>query len=497
MNYPIWEPAIANSTLIAVVAILHVFVSHFAIGGGLYLVVMETWARRRNDVAHLAYIQRHSKFFVLTTLVFGAVTGVGIWITIGLIHPTGTKWLINNFVWGWATEWVFFFVEIAAALLYLYGWRRLTARAHMTIGWIYFVAAWLSLVIINGILTFMLTPGQWLTTGNFWDGFLNPGYFPALVFRTFICVVLAGLYAALTGAREKDLALKVRMMRVNGLMVLVALLLAIPSGLWYYHTLPTPLATTVAVERVPALAFQIMLFSGALLFFLTLLGTVLFPRRAGYVSAAILLLCALMSMGGFEWAREAIRKPFIIRDFLYSNGLLAADAATLPAQEPLAVTYSTGDRGHDLYLKACRSCHTISGYHALAPRMAGRSVENIAALIPRLQFYREQMPPFPGNKDDIAILAKYLHSIADPDPLVAISNLADPQKEEIVFARHCGGCHTMNGFRPLQASFAGISASDADGTITSLSEMTDQMPPFIGTPDEKRLLIQYLTGGSK
>lgn len=496
MNYPIWEPAIANSTLIAVVGILHVFVSHFAIGGGLYLVVMETLARRRNDIAHLAYIQRHSRFFVLTTLVFGAVTGVGIWVTIGLIHPIGTKWLINNFVWGWATEWVFFFIEITAAMLYLYGWRRLTARAHLAIGWIYFAAAWLSLVVINCILTFMLTPGRWLTTGNFWDGFLNPGYIPALIFRTFICIVLAGLFAALTGAREKDIALKVRMLRANGFMVLIALLLAMPSGWWYFRTLPGTLATTVMIERVPLLAFQVMLFSAGLLFFLTLLGTVLFPRRAGYVSAAILLLCALMSMGGFEWAREAIRKPFIIRDFLYSNGLLAVEAANLPAQNPLPVTFSTGDRGRDLYLKGCRSCHTISGYHGLAPHMAGRSEENIAALIPRLQFFREQMPPFPGNQDDVAALAKHLKSIAGSDPLAA-PDLTDQQKAEIVFARHCAGCHTMNGFRPLGASFSGTSASDAADVISNLSDLTEQMPPFIGTDEEKRLLIEYLTGGSK
>ena len=35
----------------------------------------------------------------------------------------------------------------------------MTARDHLIVGWIYFVAAWLSLVVINGIITFMLTPG--------------------------------------------------------------------------------------------------------------------------------------------------------------------------------------------------------------------------------------------------------------------------------------------------------------------------------------------------
>ncbi|HSM13875.1 MAG TPA: cytochrome ubiquinol oxidase subunit I, partial [Thermoanaerobaculia bacterium] len=129
----------------AAIAVVHVFISHFAIGGGLYLVVTEHWARRRNDAAALAYLERLSRFFVLTTLVAGALTGVGIWFVIGLLNPAATELLIHHFVWGWAIEWTFFAVEILAAILYYYGWRRMGARAHLALGWIYFVAAWLSL----------------------------------------------------------------------------------------------------------------------------------------------------------------------------------------------------------------------------------------------------------------------------------------------------------------------------------------------------------------
>src|ERR1019366_9052198 len=112
-----------------------------------------------------------SRFFVLVTLVAGTLTGVGIWFIIGLLNPAATEALIHNYVWGWATEWTFFVVEITAALIYYYGWKTMAPAAHATVGWIYFIFAWLSLVIINGIITFMLTPGRWLVTGDFWDGF--------------------------------------------------------------------------------------------------------------------------------------------------------------------------------------------------------------------------------------------------------------------------------------------------------------------------------------
>ena len=159
MNYPVWDIP-ASGLLIAVIAILHVFVSHFAVGGGLFLVLVERKARRDGDDALLGYARQHSRFFILLTLVFGAITGVGIWFTIGLVHPPATSSLINTFVWGWAIEWTFFVTEIAAAMVYYYGWDRLSARRHMAVGWIYLAAAWLSLVVINGILTYMLTPGR-------------------------------------------------------------------------------------------------------------------------------------------------------------------------------------------------------------------------------------------------------------------------------------------------------------------------------------------------
>ena len=37
----------------------------------------------------------------------------------------------------------------------------------------------------------MLTPGTWLETGAFWDGFFNPTYWPSLVLRTGICILMA------------------------------------------------------------------------------------------------------------------------------------------------------------------------------------------------------------------------------------------------------------------------------------------------------------------
>ncbi len=76
MNYPVWEVVFGAGFLIALLAILHVFVSHFAVGGGLFLVLTERRARRNHDQALLGWLKAHTKFFVLVTVVFGAISGV-------------------------------------------------------------------------------------------------------------------------------------------------------------------------------------------------------------------------------------------------------------------------------------------------------------------------------------------------------------------------------------------------------------------------------------
>lgn len=81
MNYPVWEVGFGAALLLALVSILHAFVSHFAVGGGLFLVVTEHRARRRGGSGVLGRLRAHTKFCVLVTVVYGAISGVG-----GLVH---------------------------------------------------------------------------------------------------------------------------------------------------------------------------------------------------------------------------------------------------------------------------------------------------------------------------------------------------------------------------------------------------------------------------
>lgn len=485
MNYPFWDVPFGYGVLMAVIAVLHVFVSHFAIGGGLFLVVTEHRAVRAGDTATLAFLQRLSRFFVLASLVFGALTGVGIWFIIGLLNPTATEALIHNFVWGWAIEWTFFVIEIAAAIFYYYGWKRLAPREHLIIGWIYFVAAWLSLVIINGIITFMLTPGTWLQTGNFWDGFFNPTYWPSLVMRTGICVMLAGLYALLVASRTENGDFKARTVRYAVRWGLVGLVITVVTQGWYWRAIPVAV-TTKALQLMPTpvvamrTSYWLALVIGG---GLVITGTLL-ARRLPVVVAVLLMVLGLAWFGAFEEFRESIRKPYIVTGYLYGNGVSVEKTTEYQKAGLLTqVRYASGKDGADLFRYACRSCHTLTGYKPLVPAFAGADKQFIAAIVKSTHLLKGNMPPFAGTAAEADKLAGFLYEHTDHRPLT------DGRQ---IYELRCGKCHVAGTATDKAKSFAG---QDVDGLNTMLDMAADLgqgMPAYTGETAERAALIGYL-----
>ncbi|MDJ0521322.1 MAG: c-type cytochrome [Planctomycetota bacterium] len=496
MPYPFWETDLGYGPLMAAIAVLHVFVSHFAIGGGLYLVVAERGARRRADLPRLAFLERLSRFFALLTLVLGALTGVAIWFVIGLLSPDGTEALIRTFVWGWAIEWTFFVVEVLAALLYYYGWRRLSPGRHMAIGWVYFAAAWLSLVVINGIVTFMLTPGAWLETGAFWDGFFNPTYWPSLVLRTGICILLGGTFAVYVagGIPERDTRLST--VRGAGLWGLTGLLVSV-VGFWMYlrvDVLSQESFREVADRLVlPGLATEYMLVATALLGAGLLITAVLLPRIQRRPVGLLLLLFALMGMGSFETYREAVRKPYVIHGYMYGNGQ-RKDRVEAGGEESLLerIAYRTGDDGRDLFNYSCRSCHQLEGYRAIKPFFDGTDAAYISGALAGVHVMRAPMPPFAGNAEERAVLGAWIAERVDTRPLHEIHpGVEGIELGRLVYSARCASCHAIGGYGDVRETFEDFEAEDIAEVLAD-NEMSEEMPRFSGDETERDALIEYI-----
>ncbi|MDI6804425.1 MAG: cytochrome ubiquinol oxidase subunit I [Bacteroidota bacterium] len=420
MNYPFWDiPFLGGGWLIGIVAVIHVFVSHFAVGGGLFLVLTEHKAYRENNLKIIDYLKIHSKFFILLTLVFGALTGVAIWFTIGLVTPMATSSLIHIFVWGWAIEWVFFFIEIAAVMIYFYTWEKIDRKTHLIIGWIYFISAWMSMVVINGILSFMLTPGAWTQTRDFWDGLINPTYFSSLAFRTLTAIVLAGIYALFTASLLKDEKIKQTIVKYSCKWVLPFMLMLPLAGLWYYLTLPEipreiVLGGIVFVHNTAIIG----LIAGALIFFTVLIMGFFKPNLYSTPVAVFVLLLGLASMFAGERVRESVRKPYVLVDYMYSNGLVLSDFDKVKAEGLIKNSKWSNikeindqnklEAGNEAFKLYCSSCHIINGYNDVLPLITEYDEEMLTAIINELENYQGYMPKFAGTEAEAAAIAKWL-----------------------------------------------------------------------------------------
>ena len=446
MNYPFWSiPHIGSGWVIGLIAIFHVMISHFAVGGGLYLPLTERKALREGRREWLEPLRRHSKFFLILTGVFGAVSGVGIWFAIGLAHPEATSTLIHNFVFGWAIEWVFFMVELSAAAVYYYTWNRVSDELHLKVGWLYAVASLCTLIIINGILTFMLTPGDaWLAvagTGQeasrFWQAFFNPTYWPSLFLRTVVCLSLAGVWALVTSSRlsvDDGAELKAQLVRWSA-QWLVPSFIALPFLLaWYLYEVPeaqrallsfgmSSIGTGAFTQVTRTVLITVMTSA-------TIAGVVYFfawrsPAEFGFGHALSILCLALMTTASTEYAREMLRKPYVIGSHMYSNGVRKADVDRINRQGYLSQSTWIDDtlpvnlaQGQAMFRGQCMSCHTTDGYRSMQRLLAGRdraSIQNLTIILHEAKPdspYKAFMPPLVGTSAEVNALGDYLATLS-------------------------------------------------------------------------------------
>ncbi|WP_027180222.1 multiheme c-type cytochrome [Maridesulfovibrio bastinii] len=423
MEYPIWHlTALGGGFWIALIATVHVFVAQFAVGGGLFLVVSERQAYKSGSEELLEYVRKHSKFFLLLTMVFGGVTGVAIWFIISLLSPQGTLTLIRQFVFAWASEWVCFAGEIVALLVYFYSWKKMDRRDHMRVGWLYFAFAWMSLFLVNGIIAFMLTPGGWLESGSFWQGFFNDTFWPSLLFRTFICIMLAGLFGYVTSTWIKDTKIRCSMVRLCSLWTLVGFLFMLPCGWWYIKALPAAQSELMFDQSHRIHYFmQWFQYLAPVVFIGGLIMSFCMPRKVKLSGAVLLLILALGLTGSFEFIREAGRKPFVIWGYMYSNSVLVDKAAEMQgnsffkhakwAPEDLRQITDKNrmDAGRWLFQMQCASCHSIGGpLNDIKKRTSKYSPAGMDAFLSGMGKLSRYMPPFFGDKSERMALADYI-----------------------------------------------------------------------------------------
>ncbi len=397
------------------VGIFHVFLAQFAIGGGMLLYYFEGLAQRGNEDAR-KFVDGYFKILVLVSFVMGALTGVAMWFTTIQVGARTIGLMIDEFHWLWATEWVWFAIEITAGYAFYRYSARLSPKARRSLLLLYAVAAWMSLFWINGILSWQLTPGG----SGVWAGFFNASFWPSLVFRTCVATTLAALAACvlintMELSREAKKALIGRASRFAAPMAVMPVL-----ALWFFAVIPEDSRSWLLGGSMP-----MMMFVGVAAGASTLIGGYviigLIARRL-YINGAtatMLLVLAFGATAAGEFVREGARKPYTVRGILYSTSITPAEVAQLRVEgatvrDPYALRdegrYVTPQlvRGAKVERALCDACHTMKGANALVELSRTWTDEQLRMNIAKLQHTKAFMPPFAGNADDVEALVQLL-----------------------------------------------------------------------------------------
>lgn len=399
MNWPPIEiPVLGRSGLIALIALLHIpFFVNFVMGAPLIAVVSE-WLGKRSGDARYDRVARDISTMALVTVGIGAFGGVALVISNIGLFPRFFSTGVGVFFWPLVLEILMFLVEAVFLALYRYTWPRMAHRnLHMAFGILGALGAWGSGFIINGLASFMLTPGRWVETRQLLDAAFNPSFWPSFAHRGLAAFSVTGFFLVVYAlwrwrrAEQTEEQEAVRWtLSYAGKWAVVSTALQVLPGSWYLIALE--LGTRNAAPEgsvVPKLLggpLTFFWFGGILLaaaaILLVWFLAVQAPQRGLNLGGRLLLILAvlfiLVSNAFMGFTRERARKPYLVYGVMYGNELMAVIRQTTeaistsepgrplpetpePGQEPSPSRPSEPmERGETLFKeKGCLDCHRL------------------------------------------------------------------------------------------------------------------------------------------
>ena len=288
----------------------------------------------------------------------------------------------------------------------------------------------------------------------------------------------------------------------------------------------------------------------AILVLVSLALVALRARRYGRLEAGLLMALGLVSMGGSEWVREGLRKPWVIDRHMFVNGVRVP--APAGAGEPAGATRSPStlsdgrgvlatspwaqvpsswrpgdstfeglpvaaraeleaEAGREVFRIECTACHTERGHLGIRRLVRGKSVAGITAVLDAsarpvaadgspvswsepgvhvASWLGRRMPPFAGTTAEKRALAIHLARLGG-DLQAGLETPVVAGGAE-AFDRHCSACHGPDAPWPVADRLRGRSAAEVYEMLGRLPQVREEMPPFSGTEDERRALAQHL-----
>lgn len=451
--YPTWhDPWLGSGWVLGVIAVIHVLASHVSVGAALIFAWLATLAYRRKRPELLEYIRRYGALLLIFSYVLGSITGPGIWYSATVASPRGLSALIHSYVWIWATEWVFFVSEVVGIYALVYLAHKIDQKTHLKLTLFFAIASWCTMLIIVGILSFMMWPGQpaWYSEGGTLNGFYGPYTFGQVITRTAFMLMAAAVVGGIIASRIHEADLRKEMTRKLAVLGIIAACTGFAGLQWTLTTLPQH-ATEVMAALLPQWfvpSLWATLAATIAYFALTwAMPRLLTPWLATGMAAAILLF----GIWPEETSRESMRKPWVAGQYVYSNQIIGRDVPALkirselpllerkgmlathpfiPAQLRQADGQNAQQASYALYLAYCSNCHNLgdTGIRPFAQKLAGMDEEGLYGYLTGVLATGAvaHMPHMPMLESEARLLARFLTTAQQPPAQgMRLSRLSD------------------------------------------------------------------------
>lgn len=447
MDFPIFHlDGMGNRMLVAIIGILHVAINHPMAVGAMPLITFLAWRAHVQGNRHWYELAHRilKVCFIITTTV-GALSGVGIWFSVSLVNPAAIASLIRVFFWAWFTEWLVFVTEVCLILLFYLrwpSWEDPRRAKHLRVGVALSFFSWVTMALIVAILGFMMDHGAWHVGSSLITAVFNPIYLPQLAFRTTLAMVMAGLFAwMLVAWYEPNRSLRNPLVQLLAKWTLAWTPLLLLGAIWYRARVPEAMAANlpVALGTQQAAEWYGLLLSLSIVSFVAIVLTALVgalkPQRLPGWALVLPFGLSLALLGQFERVREFIRKPYVVADYMFANGLRETDVPLLQRDGMLKYATYCSTRevlpqnklaaGADVFRLACTRCHTTRGMNSILAKSQGLfgqgtwDHDRLASYVENMHGSRPYMPPFPGNRDELDALVSYIFSLRDSQDRLA------------------------------------------------------------------------------
>ena len=452
--YPtFYIPGIGTAWVMGIIGVVHVVASHTSVGASFLFALLETHAFRRNKPELLTFIKRYGAFLLVFSYIIGSITGPGIWYAITVASPRGVSGLIHNFVWVWASEWVYFTVEVIGVYVLVYLIDKVDSRTHLMLTWSFALASWATMLLIVGILSFMMWPGHqsWYQTGASADAFFSPNFFAQLGVRTGGTLVMAAVVGLVIASRVGESKLRREVVALVAPVGMVGGAIAALMFFCYLHTLPQNAIVMLNTHLLPDYGKEMIA-----VFIVTALWLIFcwsFPQRVYALPAiALFVFIAVAGVWPEERMRESMRKPYVAGQYIYGNQVIARNVPGKGINAEVDKIASRGllslhpfipehlripndanllEAGHLLTKLVCANCHSLEPggpLRSLPDKLHEATDEDLIAAFLRGPLGHGTQPYMPRidlPDAEVRAIAHYLAAVdegKDVDRLIAQHN---------------------------------------------------------------------------